>query len=343
MSDPERRSPRAVVCGCAGPSLTADERQFFREADPLGFILFARNCRDPDQVRALIGTLRESVGRADAPILIDQEGGRVVRLGPPHWRKPPAAAEFAALFARDPAAGRDAARANARLIAAELAALGITVCCAPVLDLPVPGAHDVIGDRAYGSDPEGVIALGGAVAEGLAAGGVLAVMKHIPGHGRAQLDSHFALPLVEAPPAELEATDFAPFHALRHLPWAMTAHVLYTALDPVAPATTSAPVIEEVIRGTIGFSGVLVSDDLSMAALAGAPGARVQAALAAGCDIALYPNADLAEMVEVGAATPPIGAETAARLARGNELVDRQGIHDIRELENELDALLPRN
>ncbi|TAN54887.1 MAG: glycoside hydrolase family 3 protein, partial [Magnetospirillum sp.] len=256
--------PAAAIFGCAGLVLSEEERRFFAGANPLGFILFARNIESPEQVRVLVTALRASVGRADAPVLIDQEGGRVQRLRPPHWRKAPPGEPFARLAARDPAAAHEALRLNFRLIGRELADLGIDVDCAPVLDVPVAGAHDVIGDRAYGRTAALVSALAGEVMEGLLDEGVLPVIKHIPGHGRAMVDSHLALPVVEASRAELEAQDFPPFHALRHAPWAMTAHVVYTALDAAAPATTSAKVIAEVIRGAIGFNGVLVSDDLSM-------------------------------------------------------------------------------
>src|SRR3990172_9532156 len=271
-----------VILGCAGPTPDAPERRFFRAADPLGFILFKRNCTAPKQVRLLVAELRDAVGRADAPVLIDQEGGRVARLGPPHWRTPPPAPRFGLLAARDRDAAAEAARVNARLLAADLAELGITVDCAPVLDLRLPGAHDVIGDRAFHSDPEVVALLGRAVAEGLLAGGVIPVVKHMPGHGRAMIDSHAALPRVATSRSELEHTDFRPFRALNDLPWGMTAHVVYEAIDPERPASTSPVVIGEVIRGHIGFDGLLVSDHLSMQALQGRLADRTRAALAAG-------------------------------------------------------------
>ena len=229
--------PRAVIVGCAGEELSLEESRFFSEADPLGFILFRRNCVSPAQVRRLVDALRGSVGRADAPVLIDQEGGRVARLRPPYWRRYPSAAQIATL--PDPFAG-EAARLGARLIADDLAGIGITVDCLPVLDLPVDGADQVIGDRAYGGDPERVVRLAGAVCEGLLDGGVLPVLKHIPGHGRARVDSHYACPVVEAPHEVLSSTDFAPFRALAPMPWAMTAHIVYRAIDPAMPATFSA-------------------------------------------------------------------------------------------------------
>lgn len=311
---------RAILFGCAGEVLTASERAFFRDADPLGFILFARNCRDPDQVRRLVAALRDSVGRADAPVLIDQEGGRVARLKPPRWRRYPAAARLAALPEAEAAV-----RLGARLIADDLAALGITVDCLPVLDLPVAGADAVIGDRAYGGDPARVARLGRAACEGLLAGGVLPVMKHIPGHGRARVDSHRALPLVEADAAVLDATDFAPFRALAASPeanalWAMTAHVVYGAIDAHRPATLSPVVIDKVIRGAIGFDGVLVSDDIDMGALAGPIGERVAGALAAGCDLVLQCSGDRRAMQAAAVAASPLTAAAAARLARGEAL-----------------------
>jgi beta-N-acetylhexosaminidase len=310
-------APRAILLGCAGTSLSAAERSFFAAADPLGFVLFQRNCGSPEQVRDLVGELRASVGRADAPVLIDQEGGRVARLKPPHWRTYPAAALLARL--PEPSA-EEAVRLGARLIADDLAKLGITVDCAPVLDLPAPGADAVIGDRAYGRDPIRVARLGQAFCDGLLAGGVMPVIKHLPGHGRARVDSHHALPVVEADEDELARSDFAPFRALADIPWAMTAHIVYSAVDPRLPATLSAPVIEQIIRGAIGFGGVLVSDDIGMGALAGTIGERVAAALAAGCDLALHCSGVLAEMEEAAAAATPIAPATAARLTRGEAL-----------------------
>ncbi len=309
-----------MVFGCAGQHLGADERRFFREADPLGFILFERNCATPDQVRALVSELRDAVGRADAPVLIDQEGGRVARLRPPRWRPAPAAARFARLAETEPARAADAARINARLMAAEMAALGITVDCAPVIDVPQPGAHDVIGDRAHGADPETVTRLGRAVAEGLLAGRVSPVIKHVPGHGRAHADSHSELPVVKASRAELAAVDFAPFRALADMPWAMTAHVLYTALDAVEPATTSTRIVEDVVRGEIGFDGVLVSDDLDMEALDGPVGRRAAKALAAGCDVVLHCSGALGGMEAVAAAARPLTENAVARLSRAESM-----------------------
>jgi beta-N-acetylhexosaminidase len=307
----------AAIFGCSGLVLTEAERDFFRRTDPLGFILFARNVADPAQVRALVESLRDCVGRADAPVLIDQEGGRVQRLKPPHWRSAPPGEPFARLAGRDLDAAREALRLNFRLIGAELAELGIDVDCAPVLDVPIPGAHDVIGDRAYGLTAQAVIDLAGEVMDGLLDEGVLPVVKHIPGHGRAMVDSHLDLPVVDAPLAELETQDFPPFHAFRHAPWAMTAHVVYTALDPDHPATTSRKVIDRVIRGAIGFDGLLISDDLSMKALGGSFGERTRASLEAGCDVVLHCNGDMAEMTAIASELRPLSAAAEVRVAHG--------------------------
>ncbi len=314
------KRPRAVIFGCSGPALSGAERAFFGDADPLGFILFARNCVEPEQVRALVSAMRQCVGRAGAPVLVDQEGGRVRRLGPPHWRAPPAAARFGELAATDRRRAAEAVRLNARLIAAELVPLGITVNCAPVLDVPQPGTDPVIGDRALGTTAELAAFLGAAACEGFLDGGVLPVIKHIPGHGRAGVDSHAALPLVTASRDELEKVDFAPFRALSRMPWAMTGHVVYEDIDGRAPATASAIVIERIIRGHMGFDGVLVSDDLSMRALDGSLGGRAAAALAAGCDVALHCNADMDEMSEIAAATGPLGDAAMARVERGEAM-----------------------
>jgi beta-N-acetylhexosaminidase len=336
---PTRNAPRAVILGCAGETLSADEQRFFGDADPVGFILFRRNCRSPDQVRELVLALREAIGRSDAPILIDQEGGPVARLRPPHWRLYPSAAHLGSL--PDPQA-ETAACLGARLIADDLHHLGITVDCLPVLDLPVPLADRVIGERAYGTEPARVARLGRAVCEGLLEGGVLPVIKHLPGHGRARVDSHDACPVVETARDELRRTDFAPFRALSGMPWAMTAHIVYMAIDPTAPATLSRRVISEVIRGEIGFDGVLVSDDLSMGALGGEIGERARSALAAGCDLVLHCNGNAGEMEESVAAAGQVSAATSARLARGETLRRRSETagFDRRAAEARFDALL---
>jgi len=305
----------ACILGCAGAALSNEERALFAAANPWGFILFGRNIETPDQVWALVESFRASVDRPAAPVLVDQEGGRVQRLKAPHWRRYPPARAYGDLGGD---AGREMAWLGARLIAADLAALGISVDCLPVLDTPVAGANDIIGDRAYGADVEVITSLGRAAAEGLLAGGVLPVIKHIPGHGRAKADSHLALPVVDASREALEARDFATFHAARDLPMAMTAHVVYTALDPRGPATTSPTVIADVIRGRIGFEGLLMSDDLSMKALSGGLGERAAAAIAAGCDIALHCNGDMAEMKAVVKHCGPL--EGAAEVRAGAAL-----------------------
>lgn len=312
--------PAAAIFGLSGPRLEERERAFFRAANPLGFILFARNCIDEAQVRALEQELKDCLGRDDVPILIDQEGGRVQRLKPPHWRAAPPGARFAALAVQSEDDAVEAVWLNARLMADDLAALGITVDCAPVLDVPVPGAHDIIGDRAYGTTPEQVALLGRAVCAGLLAGGVLPVVKHVPGHGRAGADSHTSLPVVDAPRELLERTDFAPFRALNDMPWAMTAHVVYSAIDAGAPATTSPLVLGEVVRGWIGFDGLLVSDDLCMKALTGNPEDNAAAAFAAGVDVALHCNGALAEMEAIAGVCPPVGGDAWRRLERGERM-----------------------
>ena len=303
----------------------------------MGFILFKRNCESPDQVRALVRELRETIGRADAPVLIDQEGGRVARLQPPHWRKYPAAATLGALGGER---AQEAVRLAARLIADDLTALGITVDCLPVLDVPQPGASPAIGDRAYSSDPAEVARLGKAACEGLLEGGALPVIKHIPGHGRATVDSHDALPRVTAPRAELDTADFAPFRALSDMPWAMTAHIVYGAIDAEAPATHSPLVIREIIRANMGFDGVLVSDDLSMKALGGSIGVRAARALAAGCDLALHCNGNAEEMMDVAAAIAPLTPEARRRLDRAELRRHAPAPLDRRAAEARLDALL---
>lgn len=302
----------AAVYGLKGTDLTPEEVAFFRDADPWGFILFRRNVESPDQVRRLTVALRAAVGR-DAPVLVDQEGGRVQRLGPPHWPKyPPAHAYLEA--ANDPLTARELARLGARLMAHDLAAVGITVDCMPVLDVPVRGAHAIVGDRAYAHDPETVAQLGRAAAEGMLAGGVLPVVKHMPGHGRAFADSHKELPVVHADRATLEAWDWLPFRALSDMPIAMTAHVVFTAVDPKRPATTSRKAVK-TMRRELGFGGLILTDDLSMQALQGDLGERAEAALKAGCDVVLHCNGDMAEMRRVAEATPRLKGAAKARAA----------------------------
>ena len=302
-----------AIYGCAGTTLGADERDFFREVQPWGFILFARNIHDRAQIRALVESLRDIVGDARAPVLIDQEGGRVARLKPPGWKERQPAARFGAVYASQHEAGLEAVYLNARLIAHDLAEVGINVDCLPVLDVPVEGADAVIGDRAFGFDPATIIDLGRAQIEGLLEGGVLPIMKHIPGHGRATADSHHALPRVTTSAEELSATDFVTFRSLDTCPMAMTAHVVYEAIDPQRPATTSSKVIRDVIRGEMGFDGLLISDDLSMNALDGPLSVRTKAALLAGCDVVLHCNGKMDEMKEVASEVKPLDGQALRR------------------------------
>jgi len=303
---------RAFITGLAGTILSPAERAFVRECEPWGFIIFKRNIETPSQLSRLIASVRDTVGR-DAPVLVDQEGGRVQRLGPPHWPSYPPGAAYGRLYDRDNADGLRAAYLGARLIAADLAAAGIDVDCLPLADVPASGADPIIGDRAYGENAEKVAALARAVADGLLAGGVLPVLKHIPGHGRATADSHHALPVVETDQETLRKSDFAAFRPLSDLPLGMTAHVVYTAIDPIAPATTSVTLVRDVIRGWLGFAGLLMSDDISMGALSGSIEVRVRSAIAAGCDVILHCNGELAEMQAVASAVPVLTGEAAAR------------------------------
>ncbi len=303
----------AAILGCSGLSLSREEEAFFRDVRPWGFILFARNVEAPDQVRRLVDQLRATVDRPDAPVLIDQEGGRVQRLGPPHWRRYPPGRAYGELASNDPLLRREITRLGARLLAHDLAALRINVDCVPVLDVPVAGAHDVIGDRAYAKTPDGVALLGRAACEGLIAGGVLPVIKHIPGHGRAMADSHHDLPVVDTAYDELDAWDFAPFKMLSDMPMAMTAHVVYSAVDAKRPATTSKKAMRQVIRGALGFDGLVMSDDLSMKALGGEFADRARNSLAAGCDVVLHCNGDMAEMKAVLAGTKALSGQALRR------------------------------
>ena len=312
---------RAFTTGCAGLALTGDERAFIATYRPWGLILFGRNIQNRSQLGALTREFRDLVGRPDAPVLIDQEGGRVQRLKPPEWRKRPPAGAYAGAAGLSPMDRADLVRAGARLIARDLTEIGVNVNCMPVLDVPAPGSHDIVGDRAYGDDPAEVARLGRAACEGLLAGGVLPVIKHIPGHGRARADSHLALPVVEASWAELETFDFAPFRALADMPLAMTAHVVFTAIDPDRPATVSPAVVRDVIRGAIGFDGLLMSDDLSMKALGGSFTEKTEALFAAGGDIALYCWDVLADAEEVAKASPVLDGRSAERAARALALL----------------------
>ena len=301
----------AAIYGCSGHRLTAEERSFFAEVRPWGFIVFRRNVDSPDQMRALTDEMRDCIGDPEAPILIDQEGGRVQRMGPPHWPKyPPGAAYLNA--AADPLAARELVRLGARLMAHDLRSVGVNVDCAPVLDVPVPGAHDIIGDRAYARDPDTVAMLGRGAAEGLLAGGVLPVIKHMPGHGRAFADSHHDLPVVHAGLTTLDGWDFAPFRALSDMPLAMTAHVVFDAVDPKRPATTSKKALK-LMREGLGFGGLIMTDDLSMKALSGSLRERAEAALDAGCDVVLHCNGDLDEMRQVAEGVGRLKGKAATR------------------------------
>ena len=332
--------PTAAIVGCAATSLSDEERRFFADTQPLGFILFARNIESKAQVRALVDEMRESVGRADAPVLIDQEGGRVARLTPPDWPTYPAARRFGDLANSDPDAAVRATRLGARLIAHDLTDLGIDVDCAPVLDVPAADGHDVIGDRAYGETADTVALLGRAALEGFLDGGVIPVIKHVPGHGRAKADSHLELPRVAASLRDLESVDFAPFRALRDAPCAMTAHVLYEALDPSSPVTTSAKAIETIVRGHIGFEGLLFSDDISMQALSGTIAQRTRAAIAAGCDIALHCNGDMSEARQVVAEAGEMTEAAVERWARARAAARAPQPFDEAAGREELDELL---
>jgi beta-N-acetylhexosaminidase len=331
---------RAFITGVSGPELSAKEREFIRRERPWGFILFKRNIETPKQVALLVQELKNLAVVSDAPVLIDQEGGRVQRLGPPHWPVYPAGALFGALYDEDPMLGLAAAWLSARLMAADLWELGISVDCLPLADVPVPGADAVIGDRAYGSRPDKVAAIARAVTEGLQLGGILPVLKHIPGHGRAAADSHLRLPEVKTVKDELERTDFAAFRPLADLPMAMTAHVVFSALDPVQPATTSATIIGQVIRGAIGFQGLLMSDDVSMNALSGPISERTRAIFSAGCDLVLHCNGRLDEMREVAAETPELSGRALGRADRA--LASRKAPQPFDRIQGraELDAMI---
>ncbi len=330
---------RAFITGLAGTTITPDERALLREREPWGFIIFKRNIDTPAQVRRLTASVRDAVGR-DAPVFVDQEGGRVQRLGPPHWPTYPPGTAYGRCYDRDAAEGIRAAYLGARLIAADLATVGVDVDCLPIADVPVAGADSVIGDRAYGETAEKVALLARAVADGLLAGGVLPVLKHIPGHGRATADSHGALPIIETDRETLRTTDFAAFRPLSDLPLGMTAHIVYTAIDPIAPATTSVTLVRDVIRDWLGFRGLLMSDDISMGALSGSIEERSRAAIAAGCDVVLHCNGELDEMRAVASAVPVLAGAAAAR---AEAALKRRGLvleHDLAALRAEWTALM---
>jgi beta-N-acetylhexosaminidase len=334
---------KAFITGVAGTALSVDERRLIAEARPAGLILFARNLVTAGQIKALIADFKAAAGTERLLVLIDQEGGRVQRLKPPLASLLPPAAAYAAHYAGDVKAAAAAARRVARLLADELAALDIDTNCAPVLDLPVPGAHAVIGDRSFGEDAGTVIAVGRSFAEGLMGGGILPVMKHIPGHGRALADSHLELPVVDATRAELERGDFAPFRALAGLPAAMTAHVVFRAIDPAAPASTSGRVVREIIRGVCGFDGLLVSDDLGMRALSGSFTERTGGVIAAGVDIALHCSGTLGEMHEVAVATPPLEGKARERFEAAFAVTRQPTVpHDAAAARAELQRLVAR-
>ncbi len=335
--------PIAAIFTCAGQELSDDEAAFFREVDPFGFILFADNIDSPEQVRALTASLRACVGREHAPILIDQEGGRVARLKPPYWREAPPAKVFGELALNDVEVAKRAAWINARLFASELFDLGIDVDCAPVLDLSIPGAHDVIGDRSFGAEPALVATVARSFAEGLMFGGVLPMIKHVPGHGRAMADSHKELPSVDLSRDELEATDFAPFKELADMPLAMTAHILFPQIDAERPATTSPIIIRDIIRGYMGFEGLIVSDDVTMAALSGSDRERAETTRAAGCDIVLHCYAELPQMREIALGCGPMSEKSIQRFERARAAVtaNPQAI-DTDALAKELASLIER-
>jgi beta-N-acetylhexosaminidase len=335
-------STRAFITGVSGLELTAEERAFLRAERPWGFILFKRNIDNPAQVARLVEEMRGTTGDLDAPILIDQEGGRVQRLGPPHWSLYPPGAVFSTLYDIDPKAGLRAAWLSSRLIAADLVDLGITVDCLPLADVPVEGADAVIGNRAYGTEPGKVAIIARAVTEGLSQGGILPVLKHIPGHGRATADTHFKLPIVDSSRNELEASDFEAFRPLADLPMAMTAHVVFSALDATQPATTSATIIEQVIRGSIGFQGLLMSDDVSMNALAGSIAERTRAIVSAGCDMVLHCNGKLDEMRDVVSETPVLVGKALERAKAAVAARRQPQPFDRAAGRAELDALIAR-
>ncbi|CAN5369182.1 beta-N-acetylhexosaminidase [soil metagenome] len=333
--------PSALISGCAGPTLSAPEAAFFERYNPWGLILFKRNCETPEQIAALTASYRRAVGRPNALVFIDQEGGRVQRLGPPSnfWRKYPPASAYGALYERNPLQGLRAARHAGRLIAADLHAIGITADCLPVLDVPQDDGHAIIGNRAYGATPERVILLARAHMTGLIEGGVLPVIKHIPGHGRARADSHLTLPVVEATRAELQRIDFPPFAAFADAPMAMTAHVVYTALDKDNPATLSRRIIANVIRRSIGFGGLLMTDDLSMRALSGTMTEKVTRALWAGCDMILHCNGNLDEMTEVAEAAGRLSGKAARRARRALQSVRKPMPYALKTALKDLQAL----
>lgn len=332
-------STRRIIVGLAGPDLLDAEKQFLKAVQPAGIILFRRNCDTPEQVRRLTATAQDCIGH-DSLVLIDEEGGRVQRLRPPVGRNLPSAGAYLAHHDGDLQAACRAARIIARLTADDLTALGINTNCAPVADLRIPAAHEIVGDRAYGPDPSTVSALARAVAEGFLAGGVVPVLKHIPGHGRAQCDSHHQLPVVNSDRETLRITDFSPFKTLNDLPAAMTAHVVYTDIDPHAPATVSPAVVQNIMRDAIGFEGLIMTDDLSMKALSGTIAERAEAAIKAGCDIALHCNGNLPEMEAAAAVCPDMDGVAMQHFERAIALTRNVTPFDRPAAERALDNML---
>ena len=341
MSDTRTTRPIPAIFGFADTHLTAGERSFFHDANPLGFILFKRNCATPEQVTWLIKELRQCVGREDAPVLIDQEGGRVSRLTAPQWTQYPPARAFGTMYERDPDWGAEAMQLYARLVANDLAKLGITVNCAPVLDLFIEGATQALGDRAFSRTPAVVAALARTCAETFLANGILPVIKHLPGHGRLVVDPHLTLPRIDTPRPELESDDFIPFLLLKDLPVGMNSHAIFTALDANRPASLSPIVHQEIIRDVIGFDGLLLSDDLCMKALAGTPDDLARRALEAGSDVVLHCNGELGEMISLAHALEPMNAESWARWTYAKDMVKPASpAYDPREDSARLDVLL---
>ncbi len=333
---------RSFISGCAGLALSQEEVQFFTKTDPWGLILFKRNCESPDQIRNLTAQFRGAVARKDAPVFIDQEGGRVQRLGPPsnYWRKYPAAMEYGKQYDRCASLALRTARSVGRLMADDMHEIGITSNCLPVLDVPQPGAHDVIGSRAYSMRTDQIMTLSRMHTVGLMEGGILPVMKHIPGHGRAEVDSHHNLPVVKATRMELENVDFLPFVSFADCPMAMTAHVIFEALDKDYPATLSRKIIKNVVRKLIGFEGLLMTDDLSMKALQGTFTEKAQMALAAGCDMLLHCNGVLSEMEEVAEAAIPLAGKAMRRAKTALKAKRKPQAFDKKQALNDLEAIL---
>ena len=331
---------RAFISGCAGLSLSTEELAFFERQHPWGLILFKRNCETHKQVRELVASFRRAVGRNDAPVFIDQEGGRVQRIGPPHWRTYPNARAFGKLYAINPGLALRSARSVGRLMAEELFDLDVTASCLPVLDAPQLGAHDVIGNRAYDTRPERILVLARSHVAGLIDGGILPVMKHIPGHGRAMVDSHLDLPVVDTSRLELESHDFVPFTGFADCPMAMTAHVVYSAIDPDQPATLSRRVVRNVIRRVIGFNGLLITDDLSMKALKGSYKEKADLAYDAGCDMLLHCNGVISEMQEVADSAQVFNAKIARRAKAAMRLRRKPLPFEQKQALRELEALM---